>query len=127
MTRIDEIKKLIRTKEIEINRLTEEYEKNYFEIKKVIDTLKIEFADIVLESEADDCKTYTMVSVEFKEGGKTYDYLWNNKEPVAIGDTVEVENKWGDIRQVTVKNVFKINAVDVEFAEMDYKNAYPIN
>lgn len=127
MTRIDEIKKLIRTKEIEINRLTEEYEKNYFEIKKVIDTLKIEFADIVLESEADDCKTYTMVSVEFKEGGKTYDYLWNNKEPVAIGDTVEVENKWGNIRQVTVKNVFKINAVDVEFAEMDYKNAYPIN
>ena len=130
MARIDDIKKLIKEQEAEWNKLTEEYEKKASEIKKNIDVLKIELADIVLNSENEEPvkpnnNFYTMVSVEFKEGGKTYDYVWDSIKSIAVGDTVNIDGKWGGIKGAKVVKVFKMNAVDVDFAEIEYKCAYP--
>lgn len=130
MARIDDIKKLIKEQEAEWNRLTEEYEKKSLEIKKNIDVLKIELADIFLNSESEEPEKpnsnfYIMVSVEFKEGGKTYDYVWNSTKSVAVGDTVNIDGKWGGIKGAKVVKVFKMSAADVDFAEIEYKCAYP--
>lgn len=131
MARIDDIKKLIKEQEAEWNRLTEEYEKKALEIKKNIDALKIELADIFLNNESKEAGTksnfYTMVSVEFKEGGKTYDYVWDSIKSIAVGDTVNIDGKWGGIKGAKVVKVFKMSAADVDFAEIEYKCAYPVD
>lgn len=145
MTRLDNVKVAIKEKEAELNKIAEEYELNLnclkeeFEIKQkhfksVIDALKIELADIILnsenqgeEQESEDCNLRTMVSVEFKEGGKSYDYMWDSTKPVAIGDTVKVERKWGGFSHVTVVDVFKADLEKGEYADIDYKSAYPMD
>lgn len=123
---IDEIKNQIRKKEQNKVSLKADYEAAVADIDRAIIELKIKLANLVLNEqaiqEAND-KLVTLVSVQFNDRGKIYDYFWDSNEPVAIGDYVEVESTWGGFKTVIVVDVKR---QEMELSELtDYKCAYP--
>lgn len=123
---INALKKLIREREEEKIRLKAEYEAAARNVEQAIIELKIELANIVLSGQEEpevNENVVTLVSVQFNDRGKTYDYFWDSNDPVSIGDSVEVESKWGGFKTVTVVDVKK---KEMELSELtDYKCAYP--
>lgn len=124
---IKEIKKLILVYEQRKEQLKADYEKAVANADAEISRLKIELADLVLGGQesltAEEENLTTLVAIRFDGRGKTYDYIWDSREPVSVGDTVQVECKWGGFRTVTVVDVRKEADVDTD---REYKCAYPL-
>lgn len=123
---IDEIKNQIRAKEQNKADLKADYEAAVGTIEKAIVELKIKLANLILEEQsapelADNL--VTLVSVRFNDRGKAYDYFWDSTNPVAVGDSVEVESTWGGLKTVTVVDVKRQEKELLEL--IDYKCAYP--
>ena len=123
---VDELKSQIRAKEMSKADLKADYEAAVGTIDKAIVELKIQLANLVLNEQVileENDKLVTLVSIQFNDRGKLYDYFWDSNDPVAAGDSVVVESTWGGLKAVTV--------VDVKRQEMDlselsnYKCAYP--
>lgn len=124
---IGEIKRLIDGCEKQKEDLRINYEKSVADVDKHINELKIRLADIILNrsgSDGEAVRQKTFVSVKFNDNGKTYDYLWDSQEDVKVGDSVQVENRWGGMQMVEVVRVFKEYA---EYMDYDYKSAYPVS
>ena len=120
--------------------LIREKEQEKAKLERELNELKIQLADIILgeeqagenpeipakeETEEDNGLT-TFVTVCFKSGGKTYDYIWDGagaSEEVRVGDTVKVEARWGGLSTADVVGVRKGLLEDEEHA---YKCAYPL-
>lgn len=125
--RIDRLKKLIEGKEEEKAELKKQYEMNLSAIDNEINQFKIALADVVLgvqdgeKSQSEDLHTF--VSVKFNDSGKTYDYLWDSREEVKVGDFVEVDSRWNGTQAVEVVRVFEEN---VGYMNYEYKSARPI-
>ncbi|MBQ8245834.1 MAG: hypothetical protein IJZ42_01760 [Lachnospiraceae bacterium] len=130
--RIDAIKLLIGNYENRKENLKEEYKAKYEEalsdINAAITQLKIELADLVLSGSINDDihsePLVTFVTVKFNDKGKTYDYLWDSSENVAVGDAVLVESRWRDTQEAQVIKVFQETPA---YRDYDYKSAYPIS
>lgn len=120
---------------IEIKHQIEVYEKQMQGIQEAINALKIELADLVLQGEDPtsiipgpievvNAEKVTIVSVKFKDNGKTYDYLWHSDKEVKIGDKVQVDCRWGGLQEVEVVNVCTIDNTSNTTA---WANAYPVD
>ena len=120
---------------IEIKQQIGTYEKEIQNIREKINALKIELADLVLQGEDPNsiipglievvnAEKVTIVSVKFKDNGKTYDYLWHSDKEVKIGDKVQVDCRWGGLQEVEVVNVCIIDNTSNTTA---WANAYPVD
>lgn len=118
MSRMNDIKRLIREKE-----------QAKADIDKEIEKLKIELADLVLSvdevpvPETESERMIRFVGVTFKPNGKVYDYIWNGPDDAKVGDTVQVEGRWNGWTEVEVVNFFRKPADE---CDGDYKCAYPV-
>lgn len=112
---IDEVKSLIREKESEKAR-----------IEQAIAALKIDLADLILAEDEKPKKpaSTVFVSVQFKDGAKSYDYIWAGESEIKAGELVEVECPWGGTKHAKVVSV---SAEPQSNLSMDrYKRAFPV-
>ena len=104
----------------------EQIQKRLKEIDKLIMDKKLELADAVLENPQAAREQLTddkvvMVRVEFKPGGKQYDYLWEEKE--RPGEYVGIQGYNGEYQRVKVIKLFRA----VPRAGIKYRTAIPVD
>ena len=109
--------------------LIKQFEQEKAAIDREIEKLKIELADIILrEPDSDTVPVHPdcviLVYVEFKKGGKVYDYLWEGDRDIKVGDTVKVETRGGHMTVVTVVDITEV-PID-QFRPEAFKPAFPL-
>ena len=124
--KIDELKQKVREIEKKQNELRKEIER--LEKEKI--QVKLQVAECVLNEDTEgtvpfpveepEDNTRAFVKVEFTKGGKTYDYLWNEKEPP--GEYVIVSTYRSEQERVRVLKYYRA----VPQANIKYKVAEPI-
>lgn len=124
MKSINEVKELLKTLENEKERL----QKALKETESKINALMIEVAESVLKEQEKEPQApkidklegkVAMVRIEFKPGGKTYDYLWNQKE--RPGEFVFIDSYDRGVQKVRVVKAFW----KTRNPNVNYKEAYP--
>jgi hypothetical protein len=102
------IKTLEKNYKNELKKLEQEYLKAVETINQANQNLKVELAEMVLNTDNTPVEIEnltTFVTIEFKPGGKQYDYIYNGKYDIKPGDFVEVDS-FGEIKDVKVLKVF---------------------